>query len=71
MAALDMSNGQITHHLKILEEEDVVLYHQSKGPLQVSLSFSQPFNSDGDIWVESTEYEIALEPGRFEIFVGQ
>lgn len=24
MAALDMSNGQITHHLKILEEEDVV-----------------------------------------------
>ena len=54
-----------------LEEEDVVLYHQSKGPLQVSLSFSQPFNSDGDIWVESAEYEIALEPGRFEIFVGE
>lgn len=54
-----------------LEEEEVVLYHQSKGPLQVSLSFSQPFNSDGDIWVESAEYEIALESGRFEIFVGQ
>ena len=52
-----------------LEEEDVVLYRQSKGPLQVSLSCSQPFNSDGDIWVESAEYEFALEPGRFEIFV--
>lgn len=52
-----------------LEEEDVVLYYQSRGPVQVSLSFSQPFQSDGDVWVESAEYEFALEPGRFEIFV--
>ena len=52
-----------------LEDEEVVSYYQSKGPLQVSLSFSQPFSSDGDIWLESDEFEFALEPRRFEILV--
>ena len=52
-----------------LEDEDVVYYQQTAGPLQVSLSFSQPFNSDGDIWLESAEFEFALDPARFEICV--
>jgi diacylglycerol kinase family enzyme len=52
-----------------LEEEEVVSYYQSKGPLQVSLSFSQPFSADGDIWLESDEFEFAMEPRRFEILV--
>ena len=50
-----------------LEDEDVVVYHQTAGPLQVSLSLSQPFNSDGDIWLESAEFEFALKPARFDI----
>ena len=50
-----------------LEDEDVVVYHQTAGPLQVSLSLSQPFNSDGDIWLESAECEFALKPARFDI----
>ena len=54
-----------------LEEEDVVVYHQTAGPLQVSLSLSQPFNSDGDIWLESSEFEFALDPARFDIFVAK
>ena len=52
-----------------LEEKDVVVYHQTAGPLQVSLSLSQPFNSDGDIWLESSEFEFALDPARFDILV--
>ncbi len=52
-----------------LEDEDVVYYQQTAGPLQVSLSFSHPFNSDGDIWLESAEFEFALDPTRFEICV--
>nr|MCS5628414.1 hypothetical protein [Planctomycetota bacterium] len=50
-----------------LEDEDVVYYHQTAGPLQVSLSLSHPFNSDGDIWLESAEFEFALDPARFDI----
>ena len=50
-----------------MEDEDVVVYHQTAGPLQVSLSLSQPFNSDGDIWLESAEFEFALKPARFDI----
>ena len=52
-----------------LEDEDVVYYQQTAGPLQVSLSFSHPFNSDGDIWLESAEFEFVLDPARFEICV--
>ena len=52
-----------------LEDEDVVYYQQTAGPLQVSLSFSHPFNADGDIWLESAEFEFALDPARFEICV--
>lgn len=52
-----------------LEEEEVVSYYQSKGPLQVSLSFSHPFSADGDIWLESDEFEFAIDPRRFEILV--
>ena len=54
-----------------LEDEEVVSYYQSKGPLRVSLSFSQPFSADGDIWLESDEFEFAIEPRRFEILVGE
>ncbi|MEC7921966.1 MAG: diacylglycerol kinase family protein [Planctomycetota bacterium] len=59
--------GQGSH----LEEKDVVVYHQTAGPLQVSLSLSQPFNSDGDIWLESSEFEFALDPARFDILVAK
>ena len=52
-----------------LEDEDVVYYQQTAGPLLVSLSFSHPFNSDGDIWLESAEFEFVLDPARFEICV--
>ncbi|MEC9352445.1 MAG: hypothetical protein VYD81_03940, partial [Planctomycetota bacterium] len=59
--------GQGSH----LDEKDVVVYHQTAGPLQVSLSLSQPFNSDGDIWLESSEFEFALDPARFDILVAK
>jgi len=53
-----------------LEDEDVVMYLQSAGPLKMTLSFNQPFNADGDIWLESAEYDFGLDPARFEIFIG-
>ena len=45
MAALDMSNGQITHHLRILEAEENVWEEKRRPPCPV-LSLHQPTSSE-------------------------
>jgi diacylglycerol kinase (ATP) len=50
--------------------EDVVIYRQSTGPVEIELSAAAPLVADGDLWLRSRRYRFEILPARFEVIVG-
>jgi len=53
-----------------LDLADTVIYHQTRGPVELELSAPAGFLADGDIWIESDRYRLTVLPGRFAIVTG-
>lgn len=52
-----------------LAREDLVLYRQTAGPLELKFSESVSFLADGDLWLSGTEFSFELLPRRFEVLI--
>jgi diacylglycerol kinase family enzyme len=50
--------------------EQVVLYRQSAGPLELRLSSPTPFLVDGDLWVRSAMYRVEVLPQELQVVRG-
>jgi len=61
--------GHVAHgrHLAI---EDLVVYRQTVGPVDVDLETRTPFLGDGDLWIESDHYHLEVMSSALQIVVG-
>ncbi len=50
--------------------ERTVLYRQTAGPVEISLSEPRQFLADGDLWVRDSKLRLEVLPRRFQVITG-